>query len=130
MKIAIASDDGKSISQHFGRAPFYVVVAAEDGKVKAKETRPKAEHHAHGGHGHTPIGEPHGFDAPAQATHTSTVSNISDCQIVIAGGMGRRVYESLKAHNIQPIITDVKEIDHAVQLHLQGRLPNLTHRLH
>ena len=31
MKIAAVSDDGITISQHFGRALLYVVVTAEDG---------------------------------------------------------------------------------------------------
>ena len=29
MKIAAVSEDGVTISQHFGRAPFYVVVTVE-----------------------------------------------------------------------------------------------------
>jgi predicted Fe-Mo cluster-binding NifX family protein len=30
MKIAIVSDDGMTISQHFGRATYYVVVSVEN----------------------------------------------------------------------------------------------------
>jgi len=33
MKIAAVSDDEITISQHFGRAPFYIVVTVEDGKI-------------------------------------------------------------------------------------------------
>ena len=33
MKIAAVTDDGKTISAHFGRARYYVVVTVEDGKV-------------------------------------------------------------------------------------------------
>jgi predicted Fe-Mo cluster-binding NifX family protein len=29
MKIAAVSEDGITISQHFGRAPFYIVVTVE-----------------------------------------------------------------------------------------------------
>ncbi len=36
MKIAAVSEDGVTISQHFGRAPFYVVVTVEDGKIVAQ----------------------------------------------------------------------------------------------
>lgn len=35
VKIAAVSEDGVTISQHFGRAPFYVVVTVEEGKVVA-----------------------------------------------------------------------------------------------
>ena len=45
MKIAAITDDGITISQHFGRAPLYVVVTLEEGKIVSKETRPKAGHH-------------------------------------------------------------------------------------
>ena len=37
MKIAAISEDGATISQHFGRAPLYVVVTVENGKVVSKE---------------------------------------------------------------------------------------------
>ena len=33
MKIAVITDDERTISQHFGRAPYYVVVTIEDGKI-------------------------------------------------------------------------------------------------
>jgi len=39
---------------------------------------------------------------------------ISDCQIVLAGGMGWGAYESMKSYNIESIVTDVKNIDEAV----------------
>ena len=44
MKIAAVSEDGVTISQHFGRAPFYVVVTVEDGKIVSREQRDKLGH--------------------------------------------------------------------------------------
>ena len=44
MKIAAITDDGQTISQHFGRAPYYVVVTVEDGKVVQHEQREKLGH--------------------------------------------------------------------------------------
>ena len=44
MKIAIVSDNGKNISQHFGRATQYVVVEAEGGRITSREIRLKAGH--------------------------------------------------------------------------------------
>ncbi len=131
MKIAIVTEDGKTVSQHFGRAPYYVVVTAEDGKVVATERRNKAGHHAAGAaeHGHAP-GERHGFDAAAQATHAGMASNIADAKVVIAGGIGWGAYESLKSFGIEPVLTDVTDIERAVKLYLEGKLPNLTQRAH
>ena len=130
MKIAAISDDGITISQHFGRAMFYVVLTVEDGKVVSKEKRPKAGHHTFAAQEQHPEGEPHGFDAASQAKHRSMADTIADCQVLLAGGMGRGAYESLKSYNIQSIVTDVQNIDEAVQLHLVGKLPNLMERLH
>ena len=33
MKIAVITDDEKTISQHFGRAPYYMVFTIEDGHI-------------------------------------------------------------------------------------------------
>lgn len=66
MKIAVVTDDGKTVSQHFGRALYYMVVTFEDGKVTATERRDKAGHHGAGGPQHEHAsGERHGFDANA-----------------------------------------------------------------
>ncbi len=132
MKIAVISDDGTTVSQHFGRAPYYVVVTVEDGKVVNKERRDKAGHHTFAGHdeGHHGSSGPHGYDAGAQARHAGMISNITDCQVLIGGGMGMGAYESLKSRGIETIVTDVSGIDEAVQLHLEGKLPNLMERLH
>ncbi len=131
MKIAAISDDGITISQHFGRAPFYVVITVEEGKVINKETRDKAGHHTFPAHqADVKPGERHGYDAGAQVRHDNMASAISDCQIVLVGGMGWGAYESLKNSNIEPIATDVKDIDDAVQRYLDGKLENLMERLH
>jgi predicted Fe-Mo cluster-binding NifX family protein len=53
-----------------------------------------------------------------------------DCQLLIAGGMGWGAQVSLKQNGIESLITDVNNIDEAIQLYIQGKLPNLTERLH
>jgi len=98
MKIAVVTEDGNTISQHFGRAPYYQVLTIEDGKIVHKEQRDKAGHSTFAGHDeeHLAPGERHGFDAGAQARHASMMGNIIDCQVLIARGMGWGAYESLK----------------------------------
>lgn len=131
MKIAAISEDGVTISQHFGRAPLYVVVTVEDGKIVNKETRDKTGHHTFAAH-HPDLapGERHGYDTGSQVRHANMAETISDCQVLIAGGMGWGAYDSLKSCNIEPIVTDVGTIDEAVKLYLEGKLPNLMERLH
>ncbi len=132
MKIAAITDDKTTISQHFGRAPFYVVVTVEAGKIVSKETRDKTGHHTFAAHQPPDLtpGEKHGYDAGSQVRHQSMAEIISDCQVLLAGGMGWGAYESMQSYNIEPIVTDVKSIDEAVQLYLDGKLTNLMERLH
>ena len=131
MKIAAISDDGVSISQHFGRAALYVVLTVEEGKIVSRETRPKAGHYTFAAT-ERPLapGERHGYDSGSQAKHQSMAETIADCQVLLTGGMGWGAYESMKSYNIEPLVTDVENIDEAVQLYLEGRLPNLMERLH
>lgn len=52
MKIAAVTNDGKSISAHFGRAHNYLVMTIENGQIAAQEMRDKSAcHHGHD-HGH------------------------------------------------------------------------------
>ncbi len=89
MKIAAISEDGINISQHFGRAPLYIVVTVEDGKIVNKETRAKTGHHTFAAHHHPDLapGERHGYDAGSQVRHSSMAETISDCH-----GSPRRRY--------------------------------------
>jgi len=132
MKIAAVSDDGFKISQHFGRAPYYVVLTVENGVIVNKEQRSKTGHHTFAAdepHEMAP-GERHGFDAGSQSRHASMAETIADCQVLLAGGMGWGAYESLKSYNIETVVTDVDNIYKAVELYLKGKLPNLMDRLH
>ena len=134
MKIAAVSEDGVTISRHFGRAPFYVVVTVEDGKIVAHEKRDKMGHAQFAGgpheeaHGEDPRG--HGFDPAAQNRHTRMAAAIADCEVLLCGGMGAGAYESMKQANIRPVVTDVENIDEAVQAYVEGRLVDHTERLH
>jgi predicted Fe-Mo cluster-binding NifX family protein len=134
MKIAAVSEDGVTISQHFGRAPFYVVVTVEDGRVVSREKRDKMGHaqfdgHPHDeSHGHDPRG--HGFDPAAQDRHARMAAAIADCEVLLSGGMGAGAYESLRQAGIRPVIADVVNIDDAVQAYLSGNLEDHIEKLH
>jgi len=131
MKIAVISDDETTISQHFGKASQYVVFTIEDGKVVNQETRPKVGHkHFSAAEGSAAHGERHGYDAGAEVKHRSMAESIADCEVLLVGGMGWGAYESMMNYNIQPVVTDVDNIDKAVQLYLSGNLPNLRELLH
>jgi len=132
MKIAAISEDGNTISQHFGRAPLYVVLTVQDGKIVNRDRRHKVGHNAFAEHNDSTLapGEKHGHDSGAQAKHASMAEAIADCQVLLAGGMGWGAYESIKSRGIETVVTDVEKIEEAVSLYLQGKLPNLMERLH
>lgn len=135
MKIAAVSEDGVTISQHFGRAPFYVVVTVEDGKIVARETRDKMGHaqfagepHAEEAHAADPRG--HGFGADAQSRHARMAAAIADCDVLLAQGMGAGAYQSMAQAGIRPVVTDIANIDEAVQAYIEGHLVDHTEKLH
>ncbi len=138
IKIAAVSDDGENLSRHFGRATKYVVVTIDKGVITGREIRNKLSNRDFREEPSLRINEPpagyrvyeldepghdgkfrespgHGHGAKASAKHKRMLDNIADCEIILAGGMGRGLYESLKAQTIYPIITDMANIDEAIQ---------------
>jgi len=132
MKIAAVSEDGTTISQHFGRAPFYVVVTVENNVIVSQEKRDKMGHAHFAGEPHAEGEDPrgHGFDPAAQSRHASMAAAIADCQVLLARGMGAGAYESMRQANIQPVVTEIAAIDEAVQAYLAGELVDHTEKLH
>ncbi len=134
MKIACVTDDGETISSHFGRAQYYLVVTVEDGKVLEKEMREKFGHrHVAASGMHQPentAGYEHGKDPAAQSRHALMAETINDCQVLIAGGMGRGAFESMQAAGIRTVVTDHAEIDQAVRAFIEESLNHLDHLVH
>ncbi len=135
MKIAVITDDEQSISQHFGRAPYYLVVTIEAGQIVQRERRDKLGHahfanesHATESHGADPRG--HGFDPDAQNRHVRMAASIADCEVLLCRGMGAGAYESMKHAGIRPIVTDIADIDKAVKAYLEGKIIDRVDRLH
>ncbi|NMB90087.1 MAG: dinitrogenase iron-molybdenum cofactor biosynthesis protein [Chloroflexi bacterium] len=132
MKIAVITDDGKTISRHFGRAPYYQVLTIEEGKVVQRELRDKLGHNQFGAedHGEEHHTAGHGMDAGSHSKHTRMAEAIADCKAVICGGMGMGAYESMRRLNIQPVVTDLSDIDAAAQAFIDGKLIDHTELLH
>jgi len=131
MKIAAITDDEQSISQHFGRAPYYLVVTIEDGEVVGRERRDKLghAHFANEPHEHH-AGEQHGFDPAAQDRHARMAATIVDCDVLLCRGMGAGAYESIKQAGIRPIVTDIPGIDEAIKAYMAGDIVDHVDRLH
>lgn len=131
VNIAAVTDDGVTISQHFGRAKYYEVLFVENGKVVKRERREKLGHHnfAQQEHHHH-SNEQHGFDESSHNKHVSMAEAIKDCQILLARGMGNGAYQSMLQLSIKPVVTDIKNIDEAVQAVINDSIVNHTEKLH
>jgi predicted Fe-Mo cluster-binding NifX family protein len=140
MKIAAVTNDGRSISAHFGRARNYLVMTIENQAVVSSEMRDKAacDHSHHHGHDH----HDHHAEAPnltmmdaAPATqgsdsHADAVSLIADCELVFSRGMGRGMHARLQSAGVRAVLTDIVLIEDAVAAYLAGSLqehPELVH---
>lgn len=131
MKIACITDDGQTISQHFGRAPYYVILTIENGEIIAKERRDKLGHqHFAGGEGHADHGPHHGTDSASHNRHAGMAQAIADCQVLLCRGMGYGAYQSMQQLGITPLIVDEADIETAVQAYIEGRLQDHPERLH
>ena len=131
MKIAFITDDGETISQHFGRASHYLVVKVAEGQIIKREMRDKLGHNqyvkAEEDPNHT---QGSGMDSASHRKHHQMAEAISDCDVLICGGMGRGAYQSMQSFGIRPIVTDRKSIDQALQDFFEGNLKDLTEKLH
>lgn len=150
MKIAAVTDDGKIISAHFGRATKYAVYTVEDGQIGSQELRNKLGHrdfakdeqHSHDGdhihvhqhdddHDHDHHhGNGHGHGKHSAEKHRRMFAAITDCDILLARGMGQGAYIGLEQAAIKPIITDIADVETAVNAVVENTIVNHTERLH
>lgn len=125
MKVAVATDGGDTISAHFGMARHYLVYDVEGGEVRSREAREKAGH-APGATEH----HHHGAGPGTDATHSAMLSNIEDCEVVVARGMGAPMYEFIKSAGMKVFITTKSRADDAVRALAGGTLDNHPELLH
>lgn len=133
MKIAVVTDDGKTISQHFGRAGHYMVVTLEDGRIIGYEMREKVGHaqfHNEEQNHHEEKSGQHGFGASADHRHGRMAETIADCDALLCRGMGAGAYEAMKTRNIRPVVTDIVSIDDAVLSYASGQIVDHVEKLH
>jgi len=127
VKIAVASIDGTSVSQHFGQSRCFIVFEVADGKVVGREVRDntftvhaRGQCHGHG-HGHEDGAEhgQHGHDH----SHADVVEALEDCEALLCQGMGWRAAEALKEKGVRPVVfTDDLSPEEAVAGLVAGSL--------
>jgi predicted Fe-Mo cluster-binding NifX family protein len=136
MKIALVTDDGITISQHFGQASKYAVYTVEDTTILQRELRDKVGHRQFAqeevdqDHKHQGDARGHGFGRHAEDKHQRMFANINDCEIVIACGMGRGAYQGMLQAGLKPIVTEIEDIETAVKAVIDGSIKDHPEVLH
>lgn len=104
MKIAVASQNRKEITDHTGRCRKFWIYEINNGMVANKELLELAK---------------------AQSFHDSSPSEpspLGDIQVLIAGGMGTGLVRRLENNGINALITSESNPDKAVEGYLKGTL--------
>jgi predicted Fe-Mo cluster-binding NifX family protein len=113
MKIAIASDDNKTIASHFGKTRGFIIYDIAKTVVTDRHyVENTFTGHARGVSGHGHVADRHG----------PILQALEGCRAVIAQGMGRRIYDDLRAAGIEAFIVDETDADRALQLFLGNTL--------
>ena len=108
MKIAIGTDDGKTIRKgHFGSSRYYRIVEILNGEIASKELRRNSYVEAEN------VTRHHGQSR-------QILDLLKDCSLFIAGSMGKKSSSEIAAEHIDCIITIFKTVDFAVSKYLQG----------
>ncbi len=101
--------DGISVADHFGRAPFFVIVDLDEhGKVTKKSVQQNTSGHM-GGKGHTHE------NVMAYSPH-----------VVIVQGMGPRGLRSFETHDVAVLQSRSDFVDDTIAAYLRGDLQELT----
>jgi len=120
VKIAIPSDDGKSISPHFGRCRCFIIYEIEGNKIKNRTVREN-------------LCCPHRVNVCPKTVSVQTrefieriqnevLSEIRNCQVLIGRYMNQSAIDNLNSHNVKIVLVDEKEADVAIEKYLLGAL--------
>jgi len=116
MKIAIPTDDRKIISSHFGRTAGFEIIELNGSQIVGSEyIKNTVTAHAGG----REIEHPGGH-----FSHEGIFELLGDCGIVIARGMGRRLYDDFRERDITVYVTAEEQVLPAVHAYIEGILEN------
>jgi len=121
MKIAIASDDGITITGHVGKCEMFIVFDINNKEITNIEKRlnsftmHKKGEPQHGQHNHEGIGA---------GSHTGIIDGLKDCNYLFCCSGGPGLIEDLKLSGIQTILTGKMEAEKAVNMFLDDKLEN------
>lgn len=112
MKIAVASQNTTTITEHAGHCLKFWIYETREREILAKnllELSPKQSFH----------------DSSADEAHP-----LDDVRVIISGGMGRGLVRRLEQKGIEALITKETDLDRAVNAYLNGSLVRVEPECH
>jgi predicted Fe-Mo cluster-binding NifX family protein len=119
MKIAVATNNEKNVAGHVGQCKAFLVYEVNNDKIVKVELRKNTFTH-HGQPGHKP--QHHGGQGGSGHGHGRLIEGLKDCNTLIFKSGGWRMIENLQERNIQPVLTDERFADDAVNKYIKGEL--------
>jgi predicted Fe-Mo cluster-binding NifX family protein len=117
MRIAVPTNDGTSISEHFGRSAAFLIFETENGQIKSRRLKSNAGKHSHArGEHKDPSSGIHSHD------DTGILTTLEGCETVICAGMGHRAAEALKGRGMQIVFAAPGLAEETVAAYLGGKL--------
>lgn len=127
MKIAFVTDDEQTLTAHFGRAPYVVVVTVQDGKEIKREIRAKVARSGEHAHDHH---HDHDHSHDKHLHHGRKFEPLQDCDVAVMRGIGSRAFQRLEEMGLQVYLTGESSLDSALAAYLAGTLVHDARRMH
>jgi predicted Fe-Mo cluster-binding NifX family protein len=116
MKIAFPTRDDQTISAHFGKMKAFIIVDMVDGIEVARVRRDMSDMPECGsGHDEKP---------------RFVISRITDCDVLIAGGIGEPMRDRATDAGIEVVLTRERLIIKAIEKYLNGTLKDMPQLAH
>jgi predicted Fe-Mo cluster-binding NifX family protein len=116
MKIAMPTDDRKTLGAHFGRAAEFALYETAEGDATLLEYRPNLHVRGGGAHGQS---AGRGQGATGGRDFESSLAGVDT---LICRGMGRRAEEACAAMGIRVVFTAENDLDDTARKFARGEL--------
>lgn len=138
IKVAMVSNNGRSLNGSFGSAKYFEVITVENNEVTGRETRETYNYEAAQEVPDILVkSENNGMKSfslnvvdKSKEKHMKIAKSISDCDYVVARGMCANAYDSILQFKMKPVLTTLKEFDDVVKEIIEGTIVNHTERIH
>jgi predicted Fe-Mo cluster-binding NifX family protein len=111
MKIAVATADGKTVSQHFGQSRGFIVFTVEGGRIAGREMKSAAD---------TPHNE--GVCSGQARQGVGIAAMLDGCEALLCGGMGGGAAQAVQQLGLKAmVLAGVQDAEEAVRMYCEGR---------